>query len=145
VEDDDGAEATLNADCWSVQYHGPATYVQVNGLQPGRRYAVRVACKPVVSSPDIAVKLTDESETLLVSTPPTVPGPPAAPILASRQRSSLKVKGRRQGSKNSCWCFPQAWKHAAFALHKTCARTCCSSRMELQTLAFIVTAHVHCS
>ena len=77
---------------WSIQYSGPATYVQVKGLRPGRNYAVRVVCNPKVTDPKVSVQLADPSDLLLVSTPPTPPSAPAPPTLAVRQRNSLKFK-----------------------------------------------------
>lgn len=82
----------VREDRWSVQYSGPATYVQVKGLRPGRNYAVRVSCKPVVTDPLVVLDLAAPSDILLVQTPATPPCAPLAPALAIRQRNSLKLK-----------------------------------------------------
>lgn len=82
----------VRSERWSVQYSGPATYVQVKGLRPGRNYAVRVVCRPIVTDPAVVVELADPSEILLVRTPATPPAAPAVPQLAVRQRNLLKYK-----------------------------------------------------
>lgn len=82
----------VRSERWSVQYSGPATYVQVKGLRPGRNYAVRVVCRPIVTDPSVVVELADPSEILLVRTPATPPAAPTTPQLAVRQRNSLKYK-----------------------------------------------------
>lgn len=92
---------------WRLQYMGPATYVQVKGLRPGRWYAVRVECQPVVSDTSVVLELAQPSPVLLVATPPTLPEAPAAPGLASRARNTLKVGGGR-GGKTSCRGRPAA-------------------------------------
>lgn len=75
-----------------LQYVGQATYVQVKGLRPGRRYAVRVACRPQVEDPEVVVELAEPSPVALVCTPPTPPGPLAVPGLAGRQKRQLTYK-----------------------------------------------------
>ena len=82
----------VRSERWSVQYSGPATYVQVKGLRPGRNYVVRVVCRPIVTDPAVIVESQDPSDILLVRTPATPPVAPAAPTLAVRQRNSLKYK-----------------------------------------------------
>ena len=77
---------------WSVQYSGPATYVQVKGLRPGRNYAVRVVCRPIVTDSEVIVEEAPPSEILLVRTPATPPCAPALPTLSVRQRNALKYK-----------------------------------------------------
>lgn len=77
---------------WSVQYSGPATYVQVKGLRPGRNYAVRVVCRPVITDPTVIVEAAQPSELLLVRTPATAPNAPPAPTLTVRQRNLLKFR-----------------------------------------------------
>lgn len=74
-----------------VQYLGPATYVQVKGLRPGRRYAVRVCCQPIVSDETVVVCLAKPSEVVVLETPATLPDAPLPPVLANRQRNQLKV------------------------------------------------------
>lgn len=87
----------MDEDRWSIQYLGPATYVQVRGLRPGRRYAVRVSCRPVVSDDSVVVQLAPPSEVLVVDTPATPPDAPPAPVLATRLKNTLKVRGRGGG------------------------------------------------
>ena len=84
---------------------GPATYVQVRGLRPGRRYAVRVSCRPVVSDESVVVQLAPPSEVLVVDTPPTLPDAPPPPALASRLKNALKVGGAggRDGRAAAVW------------------------------------------
>jgi len=91
VDADNGAP-NFREDRWSIQYSGAATYVQVKGLRPGRNYAVRVICKPVVTDPVVMVQLAPESDILVVRTPATPPSAPEPPVLAIRQRNSLKFK-----------------------------------------------------
>ena len=87
----------VREDRWSVQYSGPATYVQVKGLRPGRNYAVRVVCQPVVTDPIVMVQLAPPSDILLVRTTATAPSAPAPPTLTGRQRNSLKLKWAEPG------------------------------------------------
>jgi len=88
----DTGEADIKEERWSVQYSGPATYVQVKGLRPGRNYAVRVACCPIVTDPEVSIDLAAPSEILLVRTPATPPSALALPTLSVRQRNALKYK-----------------------------------------------------
>ena len=60
----DSGEPDIREGRWSVQYSGPATYVQVKGLRPGRNYAVRVACRPIVTDPEVCIELAPPSEIL---------------------------------------------------------------------------------
>lgn len=120
--DDDGP--VIQEDCWSVQYSGRATYVQVAGLRPGRNYAVRVAYRPVVDDPDVIIDNAPSSAVLIVSTPPTPPSPPSSIILTNRQRHALKVKWTEPDEKGGhpiqlyiLECYPPpedyAWKPEA--------------------------------
>lgn len=88
----DTGEADIKEERWSIQYSGPATYVQVKGLRPGRNYAVRVACRPIVTDPEVFIELAAPSEILLVRTPATPPSAPLLPTLSVRQRNALKYK-----------------------------------------------------
>lgn len=65
----------------------------MTGLKPGRRYAVRVSAKPIVTDPDVVVSPGKPSDALVVCTPATPPIAPAAPGLASRLRNTMKVGG----------------------------------------------------
>jgi hypothetical protein len=87
-----GAAAAVRPDRWSVQYAGPATYVQVKGLRAGRTYAVRVTCEPVVTDPDVVVRAAAASELVVVATPAIPPSAPHPLGLAVRQRNMLKFK-----------------------------------------------------
>ncbi len=76
-----------------LQYQGPATYVQVKGLRPGRRYAVRVVCRPVVTNDEsVVLQLAPASEVLVLATPASLPEAPAPPGVASRMRNTIKVR-----------------------------------------------------
>jgi hypothetical protein len=113
------AVPVIEDDRWSVQYLGPATYVQVKGLRPGRRYAVRVACQAVVADETVLVQLAQPSDVLILSTPATPPDAPAPPGLANRARNSLKVGGclpccRLPGARGCNYPLPDsctAWLH----------------------------------
>ena len=85
-------EPDIRGKRWSVQYSGPATYVQVKGLRPGRNYAVRVVCKPLITDPTVILEAAPPSELLLVRTPATPPHAPPAPTLTVRQRNLLKFR-----------------------------------------------------
>jgi hypothetical protein len=87
-----GAGAAPRGDRWSAQYAGPATYVQVKGLRPGRRYAVRVAARLAVSDPAVEVRAAPPSAPLLVSTPAAPPGAPGAPAAARRELEALALR-----------------------------------------------------
>jgi hypothetical protein len=92
MQEVDGNTAQPREDRWSKQYSGPITYVQITGIRPGRNYAVRVHCNPLVEDPEVLVQLAPPSASLFVSTPPTPPSAPAAPTLSVRQRNLLKFK-----------------------------------------------------
>jgi hypothetical protein len=47
--------------------------IEVTGLRPGMRYAVRVTCKPVVLDPLVVIHLSPPSEVTVVCTPATPP------------------------------------------------------------------------
>jgi hypothetical protein len=87
-----GASAAPRGDRWSAQYAGPATYVQVKGLRPGRRYAVRVAARLAASDPAVEVRVAPPSAPLLVSTPAAPPGAPGAPAAARRELEALALR-----------------------------------------------------
>lgn len=99
---------TISNDNWSIQYHGPANYVLVRGLKPGRQYAARVVpCitinnninknnidNPHSSTPP-SPPMTPEclpSPLLTINLLPTHPSNPPPPLLAARSRHSLKLK-----------------------------------------------------
>lgn len=88
----DAKEKGVGTDRWNVQYTGPATFVQINGLRPGRSYALRVTCHPQVSDPEVVVEAAPPSGILVVNTPPTPPSAPEPLGLAVRQRNTLKFK-----------------------------------------------------
>uniref|UniRef100_A0A1D2A9B6 Fibronectin type-III domain-containing protein n=1 Tax=Auxenochlorella protothecoides TaxID=3075 RepID=A0A1D2A9B6_AUXPR len=81
---------------WRTQYLGPETHVRVNGLRPGRTYAIRVRVQLVCDDPEVELATPPPSPICTTSTTPTPPQAPAAPGLSSRQRNALKFK----------WCDP---------------------------------------
>lgn len=89
VEEKSGA---IHPDRWSVQYTGTASFVQVKGLRPGRRYAARVLAQPTVTNLlEVVLVPSPPSEVVAVETLPCPPmGQPAAQ-LASRAKKELKV------------------------------------------------------
>lgn len=90
VEEKSGA---IHPDRWSVQYTGTASFVQVKGLRPGRRYAARVLAQPTVTNLlEVVLVPSPPSEVVAVETLPCPPmGQPAAQ-LASRAKKELKFK-----------------------------------------------------
>ena len=86
------SDKDIKEENWSTQYAGPATYVQVKGLHPGRTYALRVSCEPVVTDPNVMVKVAPPSEPLIVKTKATCPSAILPPSLVLRQKTALKLK-----------------------------------------------------
>lgn len=88
VKDDD---AVLE-DSWCTQYCGPATHVQVKGLHPGRKYAMRVQQYPDIPDPRMEVVMAPPSDVLLFETKATCPSAMLPPTLQARNHQSLTLK-----------------------------------------------------
>lgn len=89
VKEDD---AVLD-EAWCTQYHGPATHVQVKGLHPGRKYAMRVQqYTEGLTDPSVSVELAPPSDMLLFETKATCPSAMLPPILQARDHHSLTLK-----------------------------------------------------
>lgn len=89
---------SIHPDRWSVQYTGTASFVQVKGLRPGRRYAARVLVQPTVTNLlEVVVAPPPPSEVVAVETLPCAPMGQPAPQLASRAKKELKARAGRAG------------------------------------------------
>ncbi|KAL4434999.1 hypothetical protein ABPG77_003824 [Micractinium sp. CCAP 211/92] len=89
----DEKSGAIHPDRWSVQYTGTATFVQVKGLRPGRRYAARVLVQPTVTNLlEVVVVPPPPSDVVAVETLPCAPMGQPAPQLASRAKKELKFK-----------------------------------------------------
>ncbi len=114
----DEKSGAIHPDRWSVQYTGTATFVQVKGLRPGRRYAARVLVQPTVTNLlEVVVVPPPPSDVVAVETLPCAPMGQPAPQLASRAKKELKV-GCSEGlpglyvAASSC----KRWLHASVEL-----------------------------
>lgn len=77
---------------WCIQYCGPATHVQVKGLHPGRKYAMRVQQFPAVADPRVLIDVAPASDALIFQTKATCPSAMMPPILVGRNHHSLALK-----------------------------------------------------
>lgn len=65
--------------------------LQVHGLRPGRRYAFRLVCLPVVLPPLTTPPSQPSSQPVAFATPATVPIAPQPVTLSGRGRTNLTV------------------------------------------------------
>lgn len=71
----------------------PALHSQVKGLRPGRSYSFRVECTfTIPSGANFEVESLASSETVIFSTPATVPSEPRQLSLANKAPNSLTVR-----------------------------------------------------
>ncbi len=69
-------------------------FLQLSDLRPGRSYAVRVICEPVLIDKDQFDFEPDQSLVSLpaiFNTPPTPPSAPQAPTLSAKEKRELAV------------------------------------------------------
>lgn len=86
-------EDVVLEESWCTQYHGPATHVQVKGLHPGRKYAMRVQqFAEDMMDPNTVVEVAPPSPVLMFQTKATCPSAMLPPILQSRDHHSLALK-----------------------------------------------------
>ena len=87
-----GSADSIVPDGWCTQYSGPATHVQVKGLHPGRTYALRVCCNPVLKDDRIKVEHAPPSEPLIFETKSSCPSAMLPPMLVARGQNHLVLK-----------------------------------------------------
>ena len=92
--DDADVGPMVSEEAWCMQYWGPATRVQVDGLRPGRKYAIRVQCHPSVKdgAADVELAQASDVEPLLFRTLSSVPSAMLPPVLMVKGRTSLKLQ-----------------------------------------------------
>ncbi|KAL0040936.1 hypothetical protein WJX79_010532 [Trebouxia sp. C0005] len=89
-----GAELAemCKSDKWTEVYKGTVLITQVHALRPGRRYAFRLVCSPVVLPPLTAPRSQPTSQPVAFATPATVPVAPQPVTLSGRGRTNLTFK-----------------------------------------------------
>jgi hypothetical protein len=85
-------EQGISEERWCTQYSGPATHVQVKGLHPGRKYALRVKCHPMTTDKNVQIKLAPPSDILIFQTKATCPSAMLPPVLIARGEDFLNLK-----------------------------------------------------
>ncbi|KAL3147790.1 Fibronectin type III domain-containing protein 3B, variant 2 [Trebouxia sp. C0010 RCD-2024] len=89
-----GAELAgmCKSDKWVEVYRGTDLLTQVRNLRPGRRYAFRLVCIPVVPPELTAPASQPTSPPVAFANPATVPGAPQPPRLGGRGRTNLTFR-----------------------------------------------------